>query len=264
LPTYSYSGKFTEKRADNIKISEVFFLQLLFKERARILLFMTLETILETSKEKSEDKNSAWYKHIVDSTAFLSVVTPLYAAMHNMIGISDEHSFSNRLLTIGLTYAGIGKIYASGLRFSRKLCRVHKEKSELAYGAHDTIYSMAFNAIIAPTLLYLIGEHDVNHIKEATAIQILLAMPTGWVTGYAMDAAKELMNIEKTSRWLPDCIRQGSATLKKNVAYTALITSLITTAGIYALPNYQDKEGNISKTEIHYSEKLSSHSSSTK
>lgn len=206
---------------------------------------LTLENIVD---EKTNDnfveevsfenpRNSWLLKHFVNSTAFLSVVTPLYAAMHNFIGVSDEVSMTNRVLVAGLTYLGIGYLYAKGLEKSRKTFRVAKENSELAYGAHDTSYSLLFNAATAPTFLYFGGENNTERLTEVAAIQSTLAIPTGWATGYVMDTMRDLMTIEKSSRWMPKFLRKAKQKTKEKIAAAAILASMIATYGIYQLPN---------------------------
>jgi len=54
-------------------------------------------------------------EHFIDSTSGLVASTPIFATFETVVaGLSDEVSLNARLLAVGLTYLGMGSVFAKG------------------------------------------------------------------------------------------------------------------------------------------------------
>ncbi len=198
----------------------------------------------------SYGKKDRGYRHVVNSTTISSIMTPLYAAMHNIIGMTKFNSGINRLLTIGPVFLGLGDLYEYGRAKSRSFFKVDKEKFPFSYAIHDALYTAAFNAIISPIFLLASGERDPTRLLEATLFHLIVAIPSGIATGFAVDNVKDLLEIKKSKRYMPKWLRNGSKKTKRMTIAAGLLASALITAGIYTIPSWNKVEEQKTTTMI--------------
>jgi len=195
----------------------------------------------EKTKTLKKVKESLKYQFI-DSTAITAVVTPIFALFEtNIAGISDENSINARLLSTGLNYIGIGRLFSKGLDISRKLFNINPKTSEKLRQLHDASYSVTWCGITQPPFYYAAGVRDLKEIAIGTVVGMGLALVVGGPIGYTIDAFRDLIGLKECERKsYPNLIkRQGSKT-KKGLVALVTASAIGITAGIYALtPNKQ-------------------------
>lgn len=170
-------------------------------------------------------------QHVIDSTALLTIVTPLSVPLEVFAaGMSNEHSLNARLLGVGLVYAGEGALFAKGMDLSRYLFRVNPEKPKL----HDTLYTMAFSGVAAPLFYLGAGVRDPNQITIGAASAVVASIPFGAPVGYTVDLFRSLTGIRESER-IPSRIRNLGSKTKMGLAALAVAGSLAVTGGLYGL-----------------------------
>lgn len=77
-------------------------------------------------------RSSGWLKyHVIDSTALLAASNPIYSVFETCIaGMSDSVSINARLVATGLSYLGMGTMFARGRDFSRRLFKITDKTKE--------------------------------------------------------------------------------------------------------------------------------------
>ncbi|KKR01798.1 MAG: hypothetical protein UT26_C0032G0007 [Microgenomates group bacterium GW2011_GWC1_39_12] len=173
--------------------------------------------------------------HLVDSTAILTESTPLFAAFETLaVGMSPEVSMNTRMIAAGSAYAGLGYIYGKGRDISRRLFRVTDKTSERYQHLHDSLYSGAFNLVLAPTIYFFAGEKDISKIAVGTACAIGLGSVNGGPIGYSIDLFRDLTGIKKSER-IPKILRRQNSKVKKSLVALLVGGAIATTTGIYGL-----------------------------
>jgi len=176
-------------------------------------------------------------QHVVDSTAILTIGTPISAAMEvGLAGMSDEVSINARLIAAGLTYGGFGSIFSRGRDLWRKEFKITDTTREKIQLAHDTAYLTSLNLALNPIFYYVSGSRDWKEIAIGTAAATGLTFLIGGSAGYTLDAIRDLTGVKKSQR-VPIKIRNLSPKIKKGLAALILAGSLGLTAGIYGLTN---------------------------
>lgn len=178
---------------------------------------------------------------IVDSTALMAVTTPFFAALETFAaGMSDKHSINARLLAVGLTYAGMGRLFSKGLDASRGLFNIKPETKERLKQIHDASYAATYNLVMTPAFYYASGLRDAKKIAIGTLIATGLVSIIGGPMGYVVDAFRDLTGLKKSER-LPNLLERQSPKLKKCFVGLLIAGSIAATTGIYSLtPDRQD------------------------
>ena len=150
-------------------------------------------------------------RHIVDSTAILMAITPIYIFVELVIlQIRWDVSLRARLVIIGLTYLGTGILIAKGRDFSKSLFGLNRlgvaEKKILT---HDLLYLVAFNAVFGPIVYFLSGASWAELIR-ATLFAMGLSFFTGPVNGFFIDAVGELTGMRRSDRLPVQILQLGS------------------------------------------------------
>lgn len=174
-------------------------------------------------------------KYLIDSTAILTVTTPLFATFETFIaGMSIENSINSKFVAVGLTYAGMGRLFTSSLDLSRKVFNIGPETSEKIKHFHDASYSAAYNLLICPAFYYVSGVRDLKQIAIGTGIGVGMGLVAGGPMGYAIDAFRDLTGLESSKR-IPLIVTQQSSKIKKSLTALILASSLGVTSGSYYL-----------------------------
>jgi hypothetical protein len=192
--------------------------------------------------ENQENKASVMEKikdnlkyHLVDSTALMGFSSPIFAALETSIaGISHENSIHARLLAVGLTYAGLGRIFSKGMDLSRKMFHIKPETKERLKQLHDASYATAYNILISPLFYYAAGVRDIKQIAMGTAMSMGFAFVAGGPMGYAVDAFRDLTGLKSSER-VPELVRRQNPNIKKGLAALLTAGMIAATAGVYSV-----------------------------
>lgn len=192
--------------------------------------------------------------HLVDSTAAISVTTPLFAALEtSIIGMSDEVSLNARLIAAGVTYGGLGFLIPKGRDLWRSYFNITDETKERKQQLHDTAYLMAINLPIAPSFYLVAGARDQIEITIGTLFALGFAATAGGPLGYTIDAFRDLAGI-KPSKRLPEIIRGQTSKVKKALGVATVAGLLGLTAGIYAItPDKEEKAAEYLQPQPYFS-----------
>lgn len=166
----------------------------------------------------------------VASTAILAASHPIIAALQTQgAGMSDLKSITNRAITTIATYLGLGEAYANHYRPKlQRIAGIGETSPLIVKYLHDSVTNGTFNALITPPFLAVSGEHDLEKIAYATALQIGYGFITGAPIGCAIDHSRQFrFGAQPASR------------KKKTLVALLLATSLGTMGAVYALPNHQ-------------------------
>ena len=174
-------------------------------------------------------------EHLIDSTAMNVALNPVFAAFETQVtGLSDETSLQARLLASGLSYAGLGVVFARGRDFSRNLFHISDSSSERAQTFHDTAYLALMNAGFAPVFYSLAGVRDPYELAIGSLIATGIGAASGGLFGYVIDVFRDLTGLQPSQR-LPAAIQRLSSKAKKGVAAGLVAASIGLMGGIYAL-----------------------------
>jgi hypothetical protein len=149
-------------------------------------------------------------------------------------GMSTANSKHARWLALGITLAGMGKLFTKGLFKSRRLFNVRPETSSDRINRHDKLYALAYNAVITPLFYLGAGVRDAKQIVLGTLASMAIAYVIGGRICYAVDVYRDLSGIEGSPR-LPQCVRELTPALKRAIAIGAIAASIASTSGIYSL-----------------------------
>ncbi len=140
-------------------------------------------------------------KHLVNTTAIQTVVSPLLAYVETSIaGMSNETSLNARLLGAGLGYAGLGFIYAKGLHLSRKIFEIKEDSLERLKQVHDTLFSLAYCSALQPALYLVAGSRDFGEIATSTMGALGISLIIGGPVGYSIDLFGEFSGVRRNER----------------------------------------------------------------
>ncbi|MCH7568093.1 MAG: hypothetical protein IIA87_01610 [Nanoarchaeota archaeon] len=183
-----------------------------------------------------------WLKYnFVDSTALLSISTPISATLETfVVGMSDDVSLNARLINAGLAYAGFGGLIARGRDGLRKLFRITDETKGKIQHAIDAAYAATLQLVALPIFYYIAGARDTKEIVIGTLVGIGLGAVIGGPAGYTIDTFRDLTGLKKSQR-VPELVRERNSKVKKGLASLLAAGAIGLTAGIYALtPNREN------------------------
>ncbi|MSR85953.1 hypothetical protein EXS74_00990 [Candidatus Woesearchaeota archaeon] len=186
------------------------------------------------------------YEYVVENTGIVVEITPFFAAYESFVLDMDtsvsEHA---RLFGGGILYLGLGTAFTKGREWSENLFGVH-ERSEGVQMAHDIAYNTVFTAAVSPLTYIVAGETDISTIIFGTLGGAVLGMLNGAPVGYAIDVAKDLMDVKECTRGsYPSALGNASSFQKKMLAVGLLLGSLATTEAIYKLHDHFSLEQTI-------------------
>lgn len=190
---------------------------------------------MENLMEEGSSKPEKFKRHLVDTTAGLTEVTPIFAGYEIFLaGMSNEVSINARILAAGMGYGGLGSVLSRGRDYSRRIFGISEKSPERLQAIHDTGYLVAFNLVISPIIYALSGETDPWKIATGTALAMAIGGLNGPAIGYSIDAFRDLAGLEECERKsYPEILRKRSSKVKKGIAALAIATSLGITAQMY-------------------------------
>lgn len=176
-------------------------------------------------------------KHLVDSTAVAAISNPAFSLLEMAAGMSLDTSLNARLAGTTMTFLGMGSIYTLGMDLSRKLFKITDESHLNLKKVHDTVYSAAYCLAVSPAFYYISGSRDLKEIALGTLASAGIALATGGIVGYAIDAFRDFATIEKSNR-LPRFIEKQSSSMKKGFIAIGIAASLTASNLIYNASEY--------------------------
>ncbi len=173
------------------------------------------------------------YQHIIDSTAILMAVTPIYMFLELVIWRFDPLvSFRARRIIVIITYLGTGFLIAKGRDLSKRTFGVDQPNtSERRIVMHDLFFLVAFNAVFAP-IIYAISQASLRELILGTLSAMALSVINGPINGFFIDAVGELTGIRESQR-LPYRIKALGRTSKLILFFTVLSIMIIVVILIY-------------------------------
>lgn len=189
--------------------------------------------------------------NVVVSTAILSVSNPLFAVFElDVAKMSHATSINAKGLAALITYGGMGLVFDKGRDLSRRLFKVNEKSKGITQGIHDSLYSLAYNAVICPPFYYLCGSRDIKEIAAGTGIGMAFALGSGWITGISVDTYKDLLGIHKSLR-ISRKISNAKRPVKLGLAALLTASSIALTSMVYVLtPDKKDNDkGQNQRTE---------------
>jgi hypothetical protein len=102
---------------------------------------------------------------------------------------------------------------------------------------HDSLYFSGLTLLGQPVLYALAGATTQENI-DGTLLSTLIAIPSGILAGYAVDAFRELMDVEDSPR-IPPAVMALPKHVKRGLLAASIMGSLAVNGAIYALtPDY--------------------------
>ncbi len=201
-------------------------------------------------KEKARKAGKGIVKHATDCTALLVSSNPIYSIMETMIsGMSNAVSIKSRLTVAAMTYLGMGSIFSLGRDVSNRVFHIDGNSSELKRGAHDALYTAAFNLAITPPI-YLSQGADIKQAIVGGVTAAVAGPVLGPILGYAVDIGRDLTGLGNCDRALyPDCVKRQSSTIKKGLAALLTAGSIGAMAGVYFLNSYLHSDKSADNSE---------------
>lgn len=140
-------------------------------------------------------------RHVVDSTAILMAMTPIYIFVELVIlRMSPDVSFRARLVIVGMTYLGTGLLVAKGRDLSKRVFGLDQlNVAERKIIIHDLFYLVTFNAVFGP-IVYLLSRASWSELLQGTLFAMGLSFFTGPVNGFFIDAVGELTGLRQSDR----------------------------------------------------------------
>ncbi len=174
-------------------------------------------------------------QYLLDNTMSLASVAPIQASFETLLlGMPSDVSIKSRFVGAGISYIGIGWLYVNGRDVSLKYFGIDPKIKGWKRGLHDFLYAAAFSAIVSPGM-YLLSGSNMEDAVNGTGTMIALSLPCGIVSGYAIDAGRELHGLlppkEQPTERLPQAIRS----LPKSAKYGLYATALASLIGLSAL-----------------------------
>ncbi|PIN75991.1 hypothetical protein COV18_01040 [Candidatus Woesearchaeota archaeon CG10_big_fil_rev_8_21_14_0_10_37_12] len=160
-------------------------------------------------------------KHIVETTAGLSVVNPLFAANELfVVGMTDEKSIDSRLGITGWSYLGLNWLFVKGRDLSKRSLGITQKSSEFIQGAHDFVYGGLFSVPVAYGLYrFWAGETNPETLKWAVASSAVYGTVVGLISGYAIDVGNDLMGLGDCQRkTYPGFVKRQTSGVKRAIA----------------------------------------------
>ena len=170
--------------------------------------------------------------HLVDSTAILASVTPIWTVFDTSIGMEDEVSIKAKLNVALVTYAGSGWLYGKLRDVSKKHFGITDRTKEKIQGVHDFLYNAAYTSVLSGLVYAASQEPDIRKIGAAMGFAAGTAVIRGPIAGYAIDVARDLTGIRECNRRLyPRLAKERTSGIKKGIAASLLAASI----GVQAL-----------------------------
>jgi len=178
-------------------------------------------------------------KHIVDTTAVLTIASPIFAASETLLGdFPDEQSIRAKILAATVLYLGVGSISSRGRDLSRWLFGITGKSKEKIQGLHDSLYNCFFNAaLFAPAFYHFTGTAETfRQYAVGIGFAGLYGLGAGFFSGYAIDVGRDLIGLEECERrTYPKRIKILPQRAKKAVAAAAVAASISLCSLVYAL-----------------------------
>ncbi len=175
--------------------------------------------------------------HLVNSTAIMTSVNPLYALLETKaFHMTDQVSINARYRATWLTYGGLGWILLEGRKLSRRFFDITEKTSEWIQLAHDGIYTFCISLPIGPPFYWWSGETDLRKIAVGTIASAGVGVLAGPVLGYGVDVYKDLVGLDECKRpSYPDVVKNLGSNTKRVIAAGLVAASIGLTAGVYSL-----------------------------
>lgn len=175
-----------------------------------------------------------WKYHLVDGTATLTSMSPIWTVFDTSIGMEDEVSIKAKLGVVALTYAGSGWLYGRLRDVSKKKFRINDETRERTHGIHDFLYNAAYSSMLAGTMYTLSQEPSVWKICAAIGFAASSAVVRGPIAGYSIDVARDLTGLRECNRRsYPRLVKERAPRIKKALAASLVAASIGFQALVY-------------------------------
>ncbi len=175
----------------------------------------------------------------------LTESNPIYSFIETGIaGMSVDVSIRARLLATGLSYLGLGYIFAKGREFSKEIFKITQKTKEKIQHFHDMTYTTAFNLALTPIIYYISGARGWREIALGVCTASFWGAINGGALGASVDVFEDLASLKSCERrWYPNVIKRQNPKVKKTIAIGLVATSIGLMALIYSsIPKYRQKE----------------------
>ncbi len=171
-------------------------------------------------------------RHLVDSTAMVTIATPLYASLETMVvGMSNSVSLNSRALGAAITYAGLGSL--TKIRdLSKNMLGINKKSKEIAHGLHDVLFTAAAVVGTKPLIYLASGESDWKKIAFATLATVGAGAAIAYPGGYLLDNYREILGIKEAGR-VPEFLKKQSPAVQKTAVAVVTTGAMLTTGLVY-------------------------------
>lgn len=176
------------------------------------------------------------HRHVVDSTAMVTIANPIYAFLEVLSGMTTGVSLNSRAISTAATYAGLGSL--TKIRdFSKRKIGITADSSELAKGLHDVVFTATAVVGLKPLIYMASGETDLKKIIIATAATTMAGAVMAYPGGRLIDCYREIMGVEETNR-LPKIVEDQSPRVQKGLAGLLTAGSVAAVGAVYVATPY--------------------------
>ncbi|MFH1501189.1 MAG: hypothetical protein ABIE22_04565 [archaeon] len=185
---------------------------------------------------KFKDLKKGLTYHLVDSTAILAAIAPIWAVFDTSIGMEDEVSIMAKVNSALITYAGSGWLYGKLRDVSKRHFDITDKTKERIQGLHDFLYNATYSGILTGLVYTASREPDIKKIGAAMAFAVGTAIVRGPIAGYSIDVGRDLAGLEECDRRLyPKIVKRRTPKLKLAIAASLIVSSLGMQALTYCL-----------------------------
>jgi len=181
-------------------------------------------------------------KHIVDTTAGLTISLPIIASLETLVlGINTETSYHARFTSSCLAYLGLGSLFSRGRDQFRRLLKINDKTRERTKQICDLAYGATFNLLMSPPLYYVAGVRDPKQMALSIGMSVCIGTALGAPAGYMIDTYRDFTGIKKSNR-VPNYFINLNSKTKIFLAGTLTCLSLCGTLLLYKLQDYEQNK----------------------
>jgi len=168
-----------------------------------------------------------WKIHLVDTTAVLTSMSPIWTVFDTSIGMEDETSIIAKAGVVLVSYAGSGWLYGKLRDVSKKHFEITDRSKEIIQGMHDFLYNAVYSSIFTGLIYTVSREPDPWKIAAAVGFAASTAVVRGPISGYSIDAARDLTGLKECNRRLyPRWVKNRTPKIKKAIAASLIAASI--------------------------------------
>jgi hypothetical protein len=144
---------------------------------------------------------TAIVRHIVDCTAVSCSITAIYAVIETFVlHLSPGVSIRARLLIVALSFLGLGSLFSRLRDMSLAHTGTLGTSSESLKLAHDVLFTMASNIVLAPAVYSIVGA-TLDQALAGTAVTIAVSTLTGPINGLLIDRFRSWAGLPNSGRF---------------------------------------------------------------